>query len=272
MSELSLVQTLAAVRLFVRSFVLTIMLMPLAISFSTPAARAQNTVDQPAGAIELTEPGAAEESSAEIPTEPQKSGQKTNQKNVQSLPAKGYKPVVGRKAAEKYMAPRRPASALSSDAHYLALHIGTFVSDNAYQWGGKDSVSNVGRTNLGVTYRVGEWTNSMDLAVRIDWLQYALEEGRPSKLSFAPVVMFPDATSKFPLYFGGGAGLGIFMTQVSRESSLSLDYQIFAGARFFNIFDNTGFFVEGGMKNHLLLLSDGQFNGTYAAAGAIFSF
>jgi hypothetical protein len=265
MSEQSLVQTLASVRLLGRLFTARVVLLSpflIVAPLILTAPAALGDIDQPTGAIELTEPGA--NGDLESYKEPQKSSP--------SLPAKGYKPVVGRKAAEKYMAPRKPASALSSDAHYLALHIGTFVSDNAYQWGGKDSVSNVGRGNLGVTYRVGEWTNSMDLAVRIDWLQYSLEEGRPSKLSFAPVVMFPDATSKFPLYFGGGAGVGIFMTQVNRESSLSLDYQIFAGARFFNIFDNTGFFVEGGLKNHILLLSDGQFNGTFAAAGAIFSF
>jgi hypothetical protein len=84
--------------------------------------------------------------------------------------------------------------------------------------------------------------------------------------------MFPDASSKFPLYFGGGIGPGIFLNQIPDESSVSLDYQLFAGVRFFDVFRNTGFFVEAGLKDHFLLTSDGQFNGTYAALGLVFTF
>jgi hypothetical protein len=205
----------------------------------------------------------------------------------------GFKPEVGRKAAEKYMAPRqgwsqnqqgetpvqsvqpelsgRRSPALSQNSHYLALHLGTFVSDTAYKWGQNFSEGS-GRWNFGVTYRVGEWVNSMDLAIRIDISEYALLEGRASKMSFLPVVTFPDASSRFPLYFGAGLGIGVFIHQINQESPLSIDYQLIAGARFFEVFENTGFFVEGGIKNHLFLLSDGQYNGTFVAAGTVFTF
>lgn len=84
--------------------------------------------------------------------------------------------------------------------------------------------------------------------------------------------MFPDASSKFPLYFGVGAGLGVFVKQLSGESAMSLDYQVLAGARFFDLFNNAGFFLEAGLKNHMHMLSDGQFNGTFVAAGSVFTF
>jgi hypothetical protein len=204
----------------------------------------------------------------------------------------GFKPQVGRKAAEKYMAPRqgwsqnqsetstpaaqrdvggRRSPALNQDSHYLALHLGTFVSDTAYKWGQEFS-EGIGRWNFGITYRVGEWVNSMDLAIRIDVSEYALQEGRAAKMSFLPVITFPDASSKFPLYFGAGIGLGVFIHQINQESPLSIDYQLIAGARFFDVFENTGLFVEGGIKNHLFLLSDGQYNGTFVAAGTVFTF
>lgn len=200
------------------------------------------------------------------------------------------RPQVGRKAAGKYMgqkgatnagenaAPqvthtpaRHPASAGPSD-HYLAVHVGSFISDNTYAWGTPSTQTNVGNWNVGVTYRMGEWHNSMDLGLRVDLQSFGLHEGRATKLSFVPVITFPDAGAKFPLYFGGGVGFGVFTQQLTSESPLSLDYQLFAGVRFFDVLQNTGFFVEAGLKNHFLVLSDGQFNGTFAALGCVFTF
>jgi hypothetical protein len=44
------------------------------------------------------------------------------------------------------------------------------------------------------------------------------------------------------------------------------------GVRFENIYEGAGFLIEGGLKNHLHLLTDGQFNGTYLAGGMVFVF
>jgi hypothetical protein len=203
----------------------------------------------------------------------------------------GFKPKVGRTAAAKYMAPRQGTQEEENSEekegaqktsghgfrggasdHYLAVHVGWFANDNAYKWGSPDNQTNVGRYNFGLTYRMGEWVNSMDLLVRFDVSRINLAEGGVTKFSFLPVITFPDATSRFPLYFGAGAGLGVFGNQIAGESGISLDYQFLAGARFFNIWGQTGLFVEGGVKNHLLLLSDGQFNGTFIATGLVFTF
>ncbi|HEX4923769.1 MAG TPA: hypothetical protein VFV50_06775, partial [Bdellovibrionales bacterium] len=59
---------------------------------------------------------------------------------------------------------------------------------------------------------------------------------------------------------------------ISQESALAIDYQLIGGVRLFDVFENTGFSFEMGLKNHLHLLSDGQFNGVFAAAGVIFTF
>lgn len=196
-------------------------------------------------------------------------------------------PRVGRRAAAKYMAPKRPDGAEAEDTdtparrgpaagttsdHYLAIHLGSFVSDNAYKWGAPDNQSNVGSYNFGVTYRMGEWVNSMDLLFRFDVARMNLAEGGVTKFSILPLITFPDASSRFPLYFGAGIGLGVFGNQIAGESALTLDYQLLGGARFFNVWGETGLFVEGGIKNHLFLLSDGQFNGTFIATGLVFTF
>jgi len=198
-----------------------------------------------------------------------------------------YTPArVGRRAAVKYMAPKRPdgaeteseaparrgpAAGTTSD-HYLAIHVGSFLSDNAYKWGAPDNQSNVGSYNFGVTYRMGEWVNSMDLLFRFDVSRMNLAEGGVTKFGVLPLITFPDASSRFPLYFGAGIGLGVFGNQIAGESALTLDYQLLGGARFFNVWGETGIFVEGGIKNHLFLFSDGQFNGTFIATGLVFTF
>lgn len=189
--------------------------------------------------------------------------------------ARAEQPEVGRAAAAKYFQKRAPSqenATMGPEDHYLALHVGAYTSSQAYEWGRHGKEENVGGTDVGVTYRVGEWQNSMDLNVRIEFEEYKVADEKPTKLSFMPLITFPDASSKFPLYFGAGAGLGVFMNQIKEESSLSLDYQVVAGARFFNVFENTGFFIESGLKNHLLITSSGQLNGVFVAAGALFTF
>lgn len=166
------------------------------------------------------------------------------------------------------------ASAPSSEAapRFLALHIGTFFSDQAYRWGEKN-YDDVGGLNAGVDYRMGEWVNSMDWALRIDYTSYDITgEGAARKLSFGAILTFPDVNSQFPLYFGVGGGAGFFIKQLEDESPIALDYSLLLGARFFNLFQNTGLMIETGLKNHLLLSSDGQFNGVYVNVGTVHNF
>lgn len=191
-------------------------------------------------------------------------------------------PRVGRAAAAKYFEKRAPDEAsteerLSSETssvsdHYLAIHLGRFVSGSAWEWGRPDREDNAGTWSYGLTYRLYEWGHASDVLLRVDFNEYDVANERPLKMSILPMIILPDASARFPLYFGVGAGLGVFFRQVKDESSLSFDYQLVAGARFFNVSGNTGFFIETGMKNHLLLTSTGQYNGVFLSGGALFTF
>lgn len=183
-------------------------------------------------------------------------------------------PVVGRDAAAKYFEKRAPtqSSLGGSEDHFLMLHFGRYMNSQSYDWSRNGATEDIGGNSYGLTYRVGEWYNSMDLHIRVDYSEFRIDDKSVSKLSFMPIITFPDAKSRFPLYFGAGIGGGVFMSQVDNKSPLSLDYQVILGARFFNVFENTGFFIEGGLKNHLHVLSSGQFNGAFLAGGMVFTF
>ncbi|AZZ35998.1 hypothetical protein CIK05_04065 [Bdellovibrio sp. qaytius] len=193
-------------------------------------------------------------------------------------------PLVGRKAAAKYFqakgdnsyeasAPRFPSSieSLGSEDHFMALGLSSYTNSKAYKWG-TNSEQDVARTGLDMTYRLTQEYQLFDEVIRVSYNTYKPAGQKASKMSFLYGLTFPDATSKFPLYFGLAAGPGIFFNQIDGESAVAFDYQMFLGLRLFNLFEKTGFFVEGGIKNHLHLTSDGQLNGTFVSAGAVFTF
>lgn len=187
-------------------------------------------------------------------------------------------PRVGRKAAAKYfendeVSKRVPSSNGSGGGgtRLLMLSLGTYTGSKAYLWKGSETRENVGRSSYGVTYLFDEW-RSLDVNLRIDFNEFKIDDDRALKMSLLPIITFPSAEARFPLYFGFGAGLGVFFQQVPEESQLALDYQLIAGARFSDLFENFGFFFEFGMKNHLHVLSDGQLNGSALTTGAVFSF
>jgi hypothetical protein len=178
-------------------------------------------------------------------------------------------PEVGRQAAQKFFT--KTNTPAPSTARILSLHAGGYINSKSYDWGTSGVKERTGYQTLGVTYKIGEWARAMDLSMRIDYLQYAFINKNPIKLSVLPMFTFPDAASNFPLYFGGGLGAGVFLTQLERESNLSLDYQLIFGLRLQDIWGHSGFFIESGIKDHVHLLSDGQFTGQFLVAGAVFS-
>ncbi len=183
---------------------------------------------------------------------------------------------VGKEAASEYFqkrgSERDPAEAPAPSDHFLALHLGKITSGDAWEWGMNGRQTGMSGSTFGVTYRMEEWTKSMDMNLRVDFIEYDAAGEKPTKMSLMPLWIFPEASSRFPLYFGFGAGVGVFFKQIRDESALSFDYQLIAGARFFNVYEATGFFIEAGLKNHIQLLTSGQFNGTFISAGAVFTF
>jgi hypothetical protein len=187
-------------------------------------------------------------------------------------------PRVGRKAAAKYFEtdsePRTPSqseASLAMGESVLMLHVGGFTESTSYKWQGDPTQKGIGKATYGVTYLYDHW-GRLDTNIRLDFIEFKLGNDRATKLSLMPLWTFPMAESRFPLYFGLGAGLGIFFTQIEGESNLSLDYQLVAGLRFLDIIDNFGAFIEYGLKNHLHVLSDGQYNSTALSAGVAFNF
>lgn len=209
---------------------------------------------------------------------------------VSPLAHSADRPLVGRKAAARYLAngpkdsqevkevsdtPAASESTNSSPARgedLLMLGLGSFLNSRSYEWDGVNTIVDPGHLSYGVTYMFGEWSK-FDLSFRMDFNDYRLVgDDRASKLSLLPLLTFPQANRNFPLYFGIGAGLGVFFEQVNRESNISFDYQLVMGLRFQDLIENIGFFTELALKNHLHLTTVGQFNGTALTAGVVFSF
>lgn len=186
---------------------------------------------------------------------------------------------VGRKKAAEYFGkdiePSKETlehkSSNSGGEHLLMLHLGAYTNSTAYAWKGSDQRDSVGKASYGITYLFDQWHN-IDVNLRADFNEYKLDDKRATKLSLMPVWTLPMSESHFPLYFGFGLGLGVFFTQVEQESSLSADYQLLIGARFTDLIENFGVFIEYGLKNHLHILSDGQLNATVLSGGAVFTF
>jgi hypothetical protein len=188
-------------------------------------------------------------------------------------------PETGAKAASKYFEKKSDSGSRStssgssgSDLHYMMVYIGNHISSDSYRWGPSGGSDN-GKFLGGLAYRFDEWINSGDKLVKVDFASYEFAGGeKATKMSILYAISFPDANSRFPFYFGGGIGPGVFFKQISSEGSVSLDYQLYLGLRFMNLFQSVGLFVEAGFRNHVMLLSDGQFNGSYLTTGAVFTF
>ncbi len=198
-------------------------------------------------------------------------------------------PKVGRTAAARYFQLEKQAerrgtasedngsSSLSSGGsylkdHFMALGFGTFSDGTAYNWGQNGKQTKVGKWGADLTYRFSEQEYLFDESLKISYNQYEPADQSLSKLSVLYAFSFPESNSKFPIYFGAAGGLGVYLKQIDEESMISFDYQLYLGLRAFNLFDSVGVYIEGGMRNHLHITSDGQFNGTFLSLGTIFNF
>lgn len=195
----------------------------------------------------------------------------SNSSRSSSNPLPSRLPRVGRAAAQKYFVKdAQDDDDGGANSRLLSLHIGGYLKSKAHQWGSQATSEQVGVQTMGVTYKIGEWVRSMDLNLRIDYFQYEVDKEKPIKVSFLPLLTFPDAATDFPLYFGMGLGGGFFLKQMERESNLSIDYQLVFGIRWTDLWNRSGFFIESGIKDHIHLLSDGQFSSQFLTAGAVF--
>ncbi len=190
-------------------------------------------------------------------------------------------PSVGREAAREYMKKdnypqRMAASEARSDSgpsdHFVGLQVGRFMSSESYEWSQKEKLENVARNNFALTYLVGQYNSGFDLSLRLETTSYQIRQWDTQKLSFLAAWSFPEVQTRFPLYFGAALGPSVFSRQVPDESTLAMDYQLFMGLRFFEVWDAIGLNLEGGIKNHVHVLTNGQMNGNFLALGTVFLF
>lgn len=183
-------------------------------------------------------------------------------------------PRVGRAAAARYFQNRSQASTApnaSQGDQAMWLHVGRSVNSSSYQWESPGRTDGVATNSFGFSFLFSEW-GGMDLIFRGDINEFDLRGQRASKLSLLPVVVFPKVETRFPLYFGLGAGVGVYFQQLEARSQIALDYQFFMGARFLDMTPGLGFFIEYGLKNHVHILSEGQLNASVLSVGPIFTF
>jgi hypothetical protein len=180
---------------------------------------------------------------------------------------------VGRGSAAKYFEKSDTSSSTKHGTGENVLYImaGPYINSASYAWKGSDKRTGIAKNSYSFTYLFEQWHN-IDTNIRGDFTDFAIDDERLLKFSILPLWTFPLVETRFPLYFGLGAGLGIFFKQVDQESNLSFDYQLVVGTRFLDLLGNAGAVIEFGMKNHVHLLSDGQLNATALTVGTVFSF
>lgn len=154
---------------------------------------------------------------------------------------------------------------------YLNVYFYNSIKDRSYSWA-INKQSQILDWNAGISYKWDHFGNFGDAIFKIKFSSFTIDEQSVFKNTLLLGVSFPDINSGFPIYFGAAAGGGVFFGQAYSESVLSLDYQIYVGLRFTQIYKNLGSFLEWGLDNHFFLLSSGQYDNTYLAVGLSFVF
>ena len=180
---------------------------------------------------------------------------------------------TGRDAAMKYFRGKKssrsrtrgPQSAEVPGRQLLGVAVGNLLSSKNYHWMENDDV---GGWNLELAYTrsdQGWFARRYSLELQ----QFSANEARLSKLSFLFTFLFPRRL-EFPVYIGFAAGPGYFIKQRRNESEFSIDYKAFLGLRLND--PNSQYFLQSGVKNHVHVLSDGQFIGWYISSGVAYKF
>lgn len=184
-------------------------------------------------------------------------------------------PDTGKEAAAKYFSPRpsnerinakNSAGTTYAYARQIGLSAGTFFQGKSYQWLGDE----VDGWAMQLDYRgPAEPGDFIGQGFRLGFQKFQSMDVDLSKISLLWSLTFPARVS-FPVYIGANLGPGFFLRQIEDESWLTLDYQAYLGLRLNS--SHSQFFIESGMKNHLLVLSNGQFSGWFVASGVAYKF
>ncbi len=194
---------------------------------------------------------------------------------LSSIAQWGQAADTGRSAALKYFSPnakrqasvRGPASSSSSSLQgdqILAVAVGSLINTKSYNWGDESTPG----WNVEAFY---QWAGSgvFGQGVHLEMQKFALADEELTKLSFLYSLTFPRRLS-FPVFIGVAAGPGYFLKQQENESHFAFDYKAYLGLRLNQA--HSQYFVQSGVKNHVNVLSDGQFIGWFVSSGVAYTF
>lgn len=117
----------------------------------------------------------------------------------------------------------------------------------------------------------GEWGLNLGLfwdetyfshGVQVDYLTYGEDE---KKISLLGGLIYPRIQTRFPLYIKGHLGLGYFTGDSFGRETLSIDYNLYTGVRFFS--GSMLFNIEVGSKNYTKLLRSAYLNSFVLSSG-----
>ncbi len=192
------------------------------------------------------------------------------------LPTGAMAVETGKTAAMKYftkkskrqVVTRAPARASTSGAlvgdQILAVAVGSLVNTQSYNWAEESTPG----WNVEAFYqRAGD--GYFGHGYHLDLQKFASGNEELTKLSFLFSLTFPRRLS-FPVYIGVAAGPGYFLKQKENESHFAFDYKGYVGLRLNQV--HSQYFVQSGVKNHVHVLSDGQFIGWFVSSGVAYTF
>jgi hypothetical protein len=146
----------------------------------------------------------------------------------------------------------------------IGLTFGSLVQSESYNW----TTGDVGGWSLEASYMNAE-EGYLAQGYHLEMQKFSADNQELTKLSFLFSLTFPRRLS-FPVYLGVAVGPGFFMQQQEGESEFTIDYKAYLGLR---LNQNHGqYFVQAGVKNHLHVLSDGQFIGWFVSSGVAYKF
>lgn len=187
--------------------------------------------------------------------------------------AKGYGADTGKEAVMKYFAPgrsgqsmivnREPASLPGND-NLIALSVSGLFNSKSYGWT-EESLKGWG---VEASYQ-SPMASFFTRGFHLEYQKYITDRAELGKVSLLMSFTFPRRLD-FPVFLAIAAGPGYFTKQKANESEFTIDYKGYAGLRFTQ--QNTQYFLQSGVKNHVHMLSDGQFISWYFSSGVAYKF
>ncbi len=188
-------------------------------------------------------------------------------------PEQGLAAATGKSAAMKYfskkakqprLSSRAPASAAVTGQGLLGLAVGSLINSKSYGWVDEELTG----WNMEVSYlRAGRGTFAQGFHLELQ--KFGAQGQDLTKLAFLLSFNFPRRLS-FPVYIGVSAGPSFFLEQKDEESEFALDYKAYLGLRLNEA--HSQYFIQSGVKNHVHVLSDGQFVGWFVSSGVAYKF